>query len=157
MAQTSLSAYQEKAFSAFQAADTIKDTANWTLTTDTGRVQLFTTETESGLDAVKLEMTTKVMPEQAWRYILGSWREANDRLQPDLVERHEIIQTYPDDQVLWRQFLRSPVWGIAPRELLLFDYAMSTAYGLFVHLSTSVECAEVAVEGERVKHVSIAW
>ena len=108
----------------------------WEFVEETKRVTIYSSD-ETGLTAVKLVMETQLSQEQVMGYIHSEWLQANDRLQPDLVESHQVLQEYPAGQRLWRQRLKSPFLGVSARELLLFDCYLPS-----IHLSVSVTSEE---------------
>lgn len=131
-----LERYSECWRAALARAVRARDLLQWERVEERARVVTYQSE-EADLTAVKLVMHTQLRPEQVLSYLDSDWLQANDRLQPDIVESHQVLEEYSGRQRLWRQRLKSPFWTVSARELLLFD-----SYSPSVHMSVSVTSEE---------------
>jgi len=138
MTMADLERYSECWRAALSRAVRARDLLQWERVEQRPRVVTYQSE-EADLTAVKLVMQTHLHPEQVLGYLYSDWLQANDRLQPDIVESHQVLEEYADRQRLWIQRLKSPFWTVSARELLLFD-----SYLPSVHMSVSVTSGEYA-------------
>lgn len=117
-------------------AEYARDELNWELVKEKKRLVIYRGE-DRGLTAVKMVMETSLTGWEVLDYMHTEWLDANDRLQPDMVESHEVLRRYSTGQTLWVQKLKSPFWGVSRRDLLLYESSLPN-----VHMSVSVACAQ---------------